>query len=121
MQGSGGTVASTAFGKVADIIDERFDPSRFNIYVFYASDGANFRHDRESASHVLSQVAGHANYMGYVETVPNGQHSLTSETAALFQGLIEAGAPAGRYALSTPESVWEAIRAFFTSQATAEE
>ncbi len=121
VQGSGGTVASTAFGKVAEIIDERFDPSRFNIYVFYASDGANFRHDRESAANVLTQVAGHANYMGYVETVPSGQHSLTSETAALFQGLMEAGAPAGRYALSTPESVWEAIRTFFTSQATAED
>lgn len=121
VRGSGGTVASTAFGKVDEVISDRFDPSRFNIYVFYASDGANFRHDREPAAGALDKVAEHTSYMGYVETVPNGQHSLTSETAALFQGLIEAGCPAGRYGLSTPESVWEAIRSFFTSQATAEE
>src|SRR5690606_4583907 len=30
--GSGGTVASTAFRKVREIIEERYDPSRFNIY-----------------------------------------------------------------------------------------
>src|SRR5690606_26096774 len=47
--GAGGTVASTAFRKVLDIAAERYDPGRFNTYVFYASDGANFHHDRDAA------------------------------------------------------------------------
>src|SRR5690606_6626113 len=37
--GTGGTVASTGFAKVREIIDARFSPSRHNIYLFYASDG----------------------------------------------------------------------------------
>ena len=49
MRGQGGTVASTAFNKVASIIDERYSPARYNIYVFYSSDGDNFREDRDAA------------------------------------------------------------------------
>ncbi len=40
--GTGGTVASTGLRKVREIIEERFNPSRYNIYLFYASDGDNY-------------------------------------------------------------------------------
>src|SRR5262245_66466772 len=39
--GSGGTVSSTGLLKVREIMDERFNPGRDNIYLFYASDGVN--------------------------------------------------------------------------------
>ena len=118
--GSGGTVASAAFRKVLEISAERYDPGRFNIYVFYASDGANFRHDREAAQEALAALAKISNYVGYVETAPAAQQALTTETAALFDALEEEVGTAGRYGLSTPESVWDAIRAFFRRQAAAE-
>lgn len=118
--GSGGTVASTAFLKVLEISAERYDPSRFNIYVFYASDGANFRHDRETAQGALEELAKISNFVGYVETAPAAQQALTTETAALFEALEEETGTAGRYGLSTPDSVWDAIRAFFHEQASAE-
>jgi uncharacterized sporulation protein YeaH/YhbH (DUF444 family) len=40
--GTGGTVSSTAFKLSQEIIRERFDPSQYNVYLFYASDGENF-------------------------------------------------------------------------------
>jgi uncharacterized protein len=121
VSGSGGTVASAAFRKVLDVIDERYDPARFNIYTFYASDGANFRHDRDNAQEALNKLGVLVNYIGYVETASSAQQALTSETSALFESL-ESASPgiAGRYGLSTPESVWDAIRAFFSKQAEAE-
>ena len=56
VSGSGGTVASTAFRKVLEIATQRYDPSRFNTYVFYASDGANFHNDREAAQAALTEL-----------------------------------------------------------------
>jgi uncharacterized sporulation protein YeaH/YhbH (DUF444 family) len=120
VSGSGGTVASSAFRKIVDISAQRYDPSRFNIYVFYASDGANFRHDREPAQAALAELGELVNYIGYVETVSAAQQALSSETSALFEQLEADIGVAGRYGLSTPESVWDAIRAFFSQQAHAE-
>jgi uncharacterized protein len=120
VSGSGGTVASTAFRKVLDIAMQRFDPSRFNTYVFYASDGANFHNDREAAQAALMELGGLANYVGYVETAPAAQQALQSETAMLFEQLEAATGAAGRHALSSPESVWDAIRAFFTRRTEVE-
>jgi len=117
VSGSGGTVASAAFRKVLDVVDERYDPSRFNIYAFYASDGANFRHDRDNAQEALNKLGGIVNYIGYVETASSAQQALSTETSALFENLAAATGLAGRYGLSSPESVWDAIRAFFSQQA----
>jgi len=120
VSGSGGTVASTAFRKILDIAAQRYDPGRFNTYVFYASDGENFHNDREAATAALAELGGVANYVGYVETASNTQRSLQSETATLFDQLAAATGVAGRHALTTPESVWDAIRAFFSRRAEAE-
>jgi uncharacterized sporulation protein YeaH/YhbH (DUF444 family) len=118
--GSGGTVASSAFRKISEIAAQRYDPGRFNIYVFYASDGANFRHDRDNAQAALSDLGEIVNYIGYVETASSAQQALSSETSMLFEQLEAEIGVAGRYGLSTPESVWDAIRAFFSQQAHAE-
>jgi uncharacterized protein len=120
VSGSGGTVASSAFRKVVEISAQRYDPSRFNIYVFYASDGANFRHDRETAQAALAELGEIVNYIGYVETASAAQQALSSETSVLFEQLEAATGVAGRYGLSTPESVWDAIRAFFSQQSHME-
>ena len=103
-----------------EISQQRYDPSQFNIYVFYASDGANFRHDREEAQTSLARLAQLANYLGYVETAPSGQQTLSSETSGLFDELSSTEVPARSFALSSTDSVWDAIRGFFTDQAVVE-
>lgn len=117
VRGTGGTVASTAFNKIAEIIDQRFSPTRFNIYVFYASDGENFTHDREAAMQVLSKLAEITNYMGYVETGGGDITNLRTETANLFRSLSLSGASVGSYVLGEEQDVWDAIRGFFKQQA----
>ena len=49
VSGTGGTVSSTGFNKVREIIDERYNPGRYNIYLFYASDGDNSVSDAAEA------------------------------------------------------------------------
>ena len=116
-QVSGGTVASTAFNKVLTITDERFDPGRYNIYLFYASDGANFSHDAGPAEEALDEIRNFTNFIGYVETSAGAQLSHQSEMGKIFENLKSQKAPVGAYDLHDSDSVWNAIRAFFTDQA----
>jgi sporulation protein YhbH len=119
VRGSGGTVASSAFGQVKEIIDARYDPSRYNIYLFYASDGENFKDDHDAAERTLKEIAAVANFIGYVETPASEERALETETAGIFKEVAD-GCPIGSYALTTNESVWDAIRAFFQEQVLTE-
>lgn len=116
VSGTGGTVASTAFCKAQQIIESRFNPSRFNLYMFYASDGQNHPNDRNKARENLFALGKTTNYIGYVEVGMEPAYSLETELAAIFQGLIDTRVPAGIFPLTKPESLWDAIRAFFQEQ-----
>jgi uncharacterized sporulation protein YeaH/YhbH (DUF444 family) len=113
----GGTVASRAFRKVTDIVAERFDPGRYNVYLFYASDGENAPHDRDTSLNLLRELGEQASFLGYVETTQVDPMPLGSETGTIFRRLAEEGLPAGAYSLHREPDVWDAIRAFFTRQA----
>jgi hypothetical protein len=120
VRGSGGTVASAAFSTINNIIQDRYDPSQYNVYLFYASDGENFRDDHDRATSALSEIASIASYMGYIETPAAEDRALETETANIFRALIEGGAPAKSFALINSESVWDAIRGFFQKQVEQE-
>jgi uncharacterized protein len=116
VQGSGGTVASTGLEKVREIIAERYSPSRYNIYLFYASDGDNYTEDREHARKALADIAKSANYSGYLEVSGTGQRPLATETGMLFREIAAEGQPVGSFALTRVEDVWDAVRHFFQHQ-----
>src|SRR5437763_16350862 len=65
---SGGTVSSSAFQLGLNVLKTRYDPQRYNVYFFYASDGENAAEDREGASASLRELAAQTNYAGYAET-----------------------------------------------------
>jgi len=121
VRGTGGTVVSTAFEKVLGIINERYNPARFNLYMFYASDGENFSHDRSAAKAALRKLGKVVNYMGYVETSAPQLRSLQTETADLFMAIAADGISAGSYALNEEQDVWTAIRGFFQQQSVNEQ
>jgi sporulation protein YhbH len=118
VSGSGGTVASTGFAKVRELIESRFSPSRFNVYLFYASDGDNYSADRSQAEAELNTLADAANYCGYVEVSSASQRQLSTETGGLFKALADSGKPVGSFALNRVEDIWEAVRHFFQHQAS---
>lgn len=117
VRGSGGTVASSAFNAVNEIAHDRYDPSQYNVYLFYASDGENFRDDHDKAETSLGEIGRIANYIGYVETPATAERALQTETAKIFGAVQEGGAAASSYALTDSDSVWDAIRGFFQEQA----
>jgi hypothetical protein len=117
VSGTGGTVASTGFQKVHEIISERYNPGRCNIYLFYASDGDNSVGDGSLARESLKAIAEDACYTGYVEVSSGLSRQLATETGRLYAELASAGFAAGSYALNDYDDVWGAVRHFFTAEA----
>src|SRR6185312_6099627 len=115
--GSGGTVASTGLSKVGEIVEQRFSPSRYNIYLFYASDGDNYAADRPAAVTALQTLAEVANYCGYLEVSSGSQRQLATETGHLFKSLADEGKPAGSFAVNGLEEIWPAVKHFFQHEA----
>ncbi len=117
VKGSGGTVASTAFEAINGIIAERYDPSRYNIYTFYASDGENFAEDQVPALEALERLVTANNYIGYLEIDPPHRQPLMTPTAQLFRHLAGRDAATGLFSLNDQSDVWEGIRKFFSHEA----
>jgi uncharacterized sporulation protein YeaH/YhbH (DUF444 family) len=117
VSGSGGTKASTAFEKVLEIIDERYDPSAYNLYLFYASDGENFQDDRHPALRALDRLTQVTAFSGYIETARHRRPDLRSETADLFRHMAAQGRAVDSYGLSDDSEIWDAIRRLFASTA----
>jgi uncharacterized sporulation protein YeaH/YhbH (DUF444 family) len=115
---SGGTVSSSVARLALEVIAARYDPSRYNVYFFYASDGENAAEDRDEAAATLAGVAAAANYAGYVET--GGVATFRprdTQLTEIFAGLKARELPVGVSHLNAQEDVWRAIRAFFAEQA----
>jgi uncharacterized protein len=119
VSGSGGTVSSTGFRKVREIIDARYNPGRSNIYLFYATDGDNSVSDAAEARTALATITADACFTGYVEVASGLSRQLATETGRLFSELQAAGCAAGSYAIADFDAVWDAVRHFFTAENAA--
>ena len=114
---SGGTVTSSVARLALEVMEKRYDPSRYNVYFFYASDGENAAEDRDEARATLADIAGQVNYSGYCET--GGVATFRprdTQLAEIFSELKTSGLAVGTSHLASQDDVWNAIREFFTEQ-----
>jgi uncharacterized sporulation protein YeaH/YhbH (DUF444 family) len=118
---SGGTVTSSVARLALDVMQTRYDPGRYNVYFFYASDGENAAEDRDEARTTLAEIAEQVNYSGYCET--GGVATFRprdTQLAEIFTELKGAGLAVGTSHLASQDDVWGAIREFFTAQSQSE-
>jgi len=64
---SGGTYISSGLNKALEIIDKRYNPDYWNVYVFYVSDGDNWTEDNEKAIKAAKNICEVSNLFGYAE------------------------------------------------------
>jgi uncharacterized sporulation protein YeaH/YhbH (DUF444 family) len=114
--GTGGTVSSTVFKLSKEIIKQRYDPSQYNVYLFYASDGENLVDDRELATDALRDVCDGLNYGGFIEIRPAYGISPETELAGIFARMQRENLPLGMARVTGREDVWNALRQFFQEQ-----
>jgi uncharacterized sporulation protein YeaH/YhbH (DUF444 family) len=111
--GSGGTFMSTALTKMSEIVDERYSPAQYNIYMFYASDGENSPSDAAATQTALDEVLGAVRYAGFLEVGSSGSGGPSSDIGKLFLKLTEDGRPVGAYRAAGSDDIWAAVRHFF--------
>jgi uncharacterized sporulation protein YeaH/YhbH (DUF444 family) len=119
--GTGGTVSSTVFNLGKEVIRERFDPSQYNVYLFYASDGENLVDDREPATESLREICQSLNYGGFIEIRPAYGISPETEMAGICAKLQREDLPLGMARVTNRDDVWNALRQFFQDQQTRAE
>lgn len=74
---TGGTVVSSALELLADIIEARYPPSGWNIYVAQASDGDNWNADSPYCHELLrDRIMPLLQYFAYIEIMPRHHQSL---------------------------------------------
>lgn len=116
----GGTQASSAFRLALQLFDERYNPDRYNAYLFYASDGDNFIADRGDAEATLRALASLLNFAGYIETGQARKQVLDTEMGCVFEMLAAEDIPVGSYSLSGYEDIWPALKSLFQQGAARE-
>jgi uncharacterized sporulation protein YeaH/YhbH (DUF444 family) len=65
---NGGTIVSSAFKLAKEIIDDRYSPNEWNLYVSQASDGDNWDNDNEDLLKILSKdILPITQYFSYIQ------------------------------------------------------
>lgn len=115
--GTGGTISSSVFGLANQVLEQRFDASQYNSYLFYASDGENASEDHDPALETGTELFSRVNYAGYAEIAPSALRPEHTQLMELFGEFKARGLPVAAAPVSRQEDVFEAIRKFFTDQA----
>jgi uncharacterized sporulation protein YeaH/YhbH (DUF444 family) len=77
---TGGTIVSSALNLVSEIIDERYPPGQWNLYVAQASDGDNWDDDSSVCRELLNRsLMPRLQYFTYVEITPHAHQALWEE------------------------------------------
>lgn len=110
---SGGTMISSGYQKVLNIIEERYHPALWNIYAFHCSDGDNFPGDNEAAVRFARKLKDITNLFGYGEIKPEESYSWGSMLTT-FREL-----EGDNFVLVTirkKEEVWSALKGFLSKE-----
>ncbi|WP_027351474.1 YeaH/YhbH family protein [Halotalea alkalilenta] len=77
---TGGTIVSSALGLLHEVIEERYPPGDWNLYVAQASDGDNWDDDSVSCRRLLDdKLMPLLRYFAYVEITPHAHQALWEE------------------------------------------
>ena len=82
---SGGTMISSVLSLGLDIIQTRYDPSVWNVYTFYCSDGDNQSNDNPATRVLFEKLLDVCNRVGYVEVNAYDRSSTVSYTLRNLQ------------------------------------
>lgn len=76
---TGGTYISSGYEKALEIIEQRYNPASWNIYVFHCSDGDNWGEDNNKAVDLVKQLCNISNLFGYGE-ITTSMYNMNSST-----------------------------------------
>ncbi|MFC4809246.1 sporulation protein YhbH [Paenibacillus sp. GCM10023250] len=111
---SGGTICSSAYIKALDIIDNRYPPSKYNIYPFHFSDGDNLTSDNERCVKLIGELLKRANLFGYGEV---NQYNRSSTLMSAYKHINLPNFM--HYVIKEKGEVYNALKSFFRKREVA--
>jgi sporulation protein YhbH len=116
---SGGTMISSGYNKALEIIEQRYHPTLWNVYVFHCSDGDNFESDNPATLKAAQELARTANLFGYGEIKPLGSGYYGSSLITFFSQIQESNFLTVQ--IQKKEDVWASFKTFLTKDRARED
>ena len=111
---SGGTICSSAYLKALELIDQKYNPSRYNLYPFHFSDGDNMSSDNHKCIKLVNEIMEVSNMFGYGEVNKYNRHS------TLMRVYKDIDHPKFRhYILKEKPDIYYAMKSFFQMKSMA--
>lgn len=105
---SGGTICSSAYVKALELVKEKYNPIRYNIYPVHFSDGENMSMDNEKCIKLVQELMRISSMFGYGEVNQHSRYSTLMNTYKKIEN------PKFRhYILKQKSDVYEALKSFF--------
>ncbi len=118
---TGGTVVSSAFEKMKEIVKDRYPVADWNIYTAQASDGHNFDDDMDKCLELLEgDILPICQYMAYIEVTPE-HHRDTSDSVVWngYEDLIDGNENFAMKRVSSPAEIYPVFRELFDGSVAA--
>ena len=116
---SGGTFISSGYLKALELIQTRYRPENWNIYVLHCSDGDNWSEDNDRAIKALLDILEVANLFGYAEIKPLESRFYSGEgMVKTYQALIDPDEHPNFaiVQITQKEELWPAFESFFNKR-----
>lgn len=108
---TGGTIVSSALELTAEVIEQRYSPADWNIYVAQASDGDNWEGDSSRCTSILNQrILKMVQYFAYVEITTSAHQNLWHEYEQLQNQWQESFA---MQQIKEPSDIYPVFRSLF--------
>lgn len=113
----GGTMVSTGLQLARQLIEERYQPARYNLYVIAFSDGDNTASDNDRVKEVAGELAGLCNLVGYADIRPSQKGDSREDWSPVARELLSLKAPQVMTVnLREQADVLKAMQRFFRKQ-----
>ncbi|RKQ35694.1 sporulation protein YhbH [Oceanobacillus halophilus] len=111
---SGGTICSSAYRKALELIEDKYNPSRYNIYPFHFSDGENITSDNAKCIDLVNEIMDVSAIFGYGEVNGYNRYSTLMNAYRTIED------PKFRhYILKEKRDVYHAMKTFFVKEEAA--
>ncbi|CAM3158603.1 sporulation protein YhbH [Filibacter tadaridae] len=105
---SGGTICSSAYEKALELIGEKYNPARYNIYPFHFSDGENMSSDNAKCIQLVHELMEVSSMFGY------GEVNAYNRFSTMMSAFKKIDDPKFRhYILKGKRDVFYALNSFF--------
>lgn len=115
---SGGTMISSGYGAALDIIEDRYHPGLWNVYLVHCSDGDNFTHDNADTLKLARKLSKVCKLFGYAEVRPHSSASWGDSMMHHFEGLGFNNFHA--LSIESKNDIWPAFKRMLRAEREAE-